>query len=294
MTPTLTLTEYAARWLATLRGTVREHTRRKYRWVLDRYLLPTLGAVPLAQLTRHAVRDCLAALLARDLAPRSALAAHAVLHALLNTALDDELVLANVARGLGRKLNRAVRPRMTLGLPQLDLFLAEAATQPAPDTYPLAVALAGGGLRIGEALGLRDADVDDAAPLVTVRRTVRMGGCVGPPKSGRARVVRLTEAAARVLRGRRGRGGWLFPGRLPAKPIGYTYAASLIRATATAAGLVDVTPKTLRRSYASAMRTEGAALGWISQQLGHVAETTTERYYVDGAEAPIPDFLRRG
>src|SRR4029077_13857112 len=161
-------------------------------------LLPSLGPVPLAQLTRHDVRACLATLTER-LAPLTVRAAHAVLHACLNAAVDDELVPGNVSARLARKLHHSIRPRPALNLGQLELFLATAKTT-APLQYPLFVALAAGGLRVGEAIGLRAEDLDPAAPVVPARRTIRHGARASPPKSGKARAVRVTEVAAGILR----------------------------------------------------------------------------------------------
>ena len=44
--------------------------------------------------------------------------------------------------------------------------------------------------------------------------------------------------------------------------------------------------------YASVLVHEGAALGFVQQQLGHLQASTTERFYADDAEAPLPPFLQ--
>lgn len=294
LTPDLTLAAYAERWLHAIRGTVREHTRTNYGHVLRRYILPTLGGVPLTALHRSAVRDCLAALLAQGLAPQTVGGAHATLHMVLNAALDDELVAVNVSRGLARRLHRSVRPRTTLDVRQLELFLETAETV-TPKRYPLFVSLAAGGLRVGEAIGLRPEDIDRDEPVIHVRRTIHAGGRAGPTKSGKPRRVLVTETAADILRRvTAGESGWLFPARRGPRPVSAQHVQHLTAQIAAAAGLPPVTPRTFRRSYAAALRTIGGSVAFTADQLGHQSEATTRTFYLDGGPRALPpDALRR-
>ena len=117
---------------------------------------------------------------------------HSILHGILNVAFDDELVVANVSQGLARRLRRPVRPRTRLELRDMNRFL-ETAERLMPDRFPLFVALAAGGLRIGEAIGLRPEDIHPTQAIITVQRSIRTGSHVGPTKSG-------TPHAAATLR----------------------------------------------------------------------------------------------
>lgn len=282
-----TLAAYAEHWLDAIRGTVREHTRSHYRGHLVRYWCPLLGGVPIDQITRRMIRDAMTTLLERPLAPQTVATAHSILRMILALAVDDELVSANVAIGLARKLHRPVRPRTTLDVRQLNLFLATAA-KVAPYQYPLFVALAAGGLRVGEAIGLRAEDVALDQPVVHVQRTIRAGGKANDPKTKRSRrKVRLTENAVSVLREIRvGETGWLFPGRNPAKPISYTNVSKLTHRIAMRAGLPEMTPKTFRRSAAAVWRSHGVATEWTAAQLGHSSVKVTEAFYLDTAPPP--------
>jgi integrase len=293
-TPIPTLAAYTVTWLAAIHGTVRPQTHRNYANVLRRYVLPTLGAIPLDALSRRDVRDCLATQLAAGRAPQTVAGAHAVLHMLLNFAIDDELVVQNVSRGLARRLHRSVRPRTTLDVRQLELFLATAAVV-TPKQYPLFVGLAAGGLRIGEAIGLRPEDIERDAPVIHVRRTIHAGGHPGPTKSGRTRRVLVTEPAAAILRAvPSGPTGWLFPARRGPRPVSAQHIQNLTAKVAAVAGLPAITPKTFRRSYASAIRTIGASVAFTADQLGHLTESTTRQFYLDGAPRALPpDGLRR-
>ena len=290
-TTTPTLAAYAEHWLDAIRGTVREQSRDRYAYRLRRYVLPAIGAIPLPELRRGDVRACLTELGAIGLAPSTVRAAHAVLHLVLNAAIDDELLVLNVSARLARKLHRPSRPRPALDVQQLDLFL-DLAKQEAPREYPLFVAMAAGGLRVGEAIGLRPEDIDPHEPLIAVRRTIHSGGIVGPTKSGTPRYVRVTDHAARILRSvRPGETGWLFPARKGPKPISYTLIKKITRKVAKRAGIPPFSPKTFRRSYGHVMTGAGASLAWLRDQYGHADEKTTATYYTDGARPPVPDIF---
>lgn len=291
----VTLAAFAAQWLTTIRAAVRPQTLVGYRSILRRMLLPTLGDVPLAALSRAQVRQWLGELLADGRAPQTVARAHSVLTILLNVAIDDDVLTVNVAHGLARRLRRSVRPRTVLDLAQLDLFLDRARDIAGPRYWPAFVALAAGGLRVGEAAALRHEDIDPTRPLLTVQRNVRVGGQIGPTKSGKPRTILLTETAATILRSLPPhRTGWLFPGRRGPNPVSAEHLRKLTRQVATAAGLpATVTPKTFRRSYAQVMRGIGASVAFVADQCGHATTATTERYYLDGAKrADAPSILR--
>lgn len=290
-----TLHAYAAVWLANLTGSVRPQTLTGYRVIVTRWL-PKLADVPLDQLTRASVRTWLAELLTAGLAPQTVGRAHSVLHALLNVALDDGLIAVNVSQGLARRLHRSVRPRTTLDLAQLDLFLDAARPIAGPRRWPLFVALCAGGLRVGEACALRPEDVHPVDAVLRIERNVRSGGHIGPPKSGRPRTVIITATAADILRDvPRHRSGWLFPARRGPHPVSAEHVRKLTRAIAIAAGLpATVSPRTFRRSYAAVMKRAGVSVAFTADQFGHASEATTRTFYLDGApRAEVPAILRR-
>ena len=302
LAPSATVSAFAAHWLATIRAAVRPQTLIGYRSIVRRMLVPALGDVPLAALTRTHVRAWLGDLLAAGRAPQTVARAHSVLTIMLNIAIDDGVITTNVAHGLARRLRRSVRPRTVLDLAQLDLFLDHARDIAGPRRYPLFVALAAGGLRVGEAAALRPEDIDPARPLITVQRNLIAGGRIGPTKSGRTRTVMVTAAAAAILRELPPhRSGWCFPARRGPMPVSAEHVRKLTRQIAATAGLPStVTPRTFRRSYAQALRTIGASVAFVADQCGHASTATTEKFYLDGArraDAPAilvdQDHLRR-
>ena len=96
----LTVGEYLDRWLRDLTG-VGGRTREDYANLVRRYLKPALGTRRLAHLTPPQVREMLADLTRRGLAPRTVGYARAVLRRALAQAVNDKLILTNPAAGHG-------------------------------------------------------------------------------------------------------------------------------------------------------------------------------------------------
>jgi integrase len=161
----MTLEQYAERWLGVVRGTLKPSTHAGYERLLRRDIVPVLGALKVRKLRRGPIKDLLAERLQAGLARDSVRLIHAVLRAVLNGAVDDELIRANPAEGLGRTL-RLVRSKETrreeikaFTREQLDQFLDAAQLEDAA-LYPLLLTLARTGMRIGEARALRWEDID--------------------------------------------------------------------------------------------------------------------------------------
>ena len=85
-----------------------------YAFTLRRHLLPELGGYPLEELTSARVRSWYAAL-ARSARPTPTRQAYALLRTILNSAVDDEILLRNPCRIRGAGVARtAERPTATL------------------------------------------------------------------------------------------------------------------------------------------------------------------------------------
>lgn len=151
----LLLSTYAESWLAA-RADLKVRTRELYQWLLGKYVLPQLGHLPLDQLTPTAVRAWHASLLGAG-APTPPRQAYALLRAILNTAVADELLTRNpcLVRGAGvaRSAERSVAT----------LAQVQALAEAVPARYRMLILLAAwSGARWGElvALSLDRIDVE--------------------------------------------------------------------------------------------------------------------------------------
>jgi site-specific recombinase XerD len=139
----------------------------------------------------------------------------------------------------------------------------------------LLVVMYRGGLRIGEALALKPADVDCRAGTVRV-----MHG-----KGDRSRVVGLDPGAMAVLEPwmeRRAQLGIrtraLFC-TLDGSPLDPSYVRKLLARLAGKAGIEKrVNPHALRHSHAAELAAEGVPVNVIQGQLGHANLAVTDRY----------------
>jgi integrase len=163
------LGNYAQRWIAERR--LEERTVELYSGLLRNRIAAMLGDVALVDVTPARVRTWHAALL-KVTGESTVVKAYSLLRAVLNTAVDDELIRRNPCRIRGAGQARTPeRPTATFA----EVFAIAAKIQ---HRYRVLVLLATfGQLRFGELMGLRRADVqlpdvDDDALLLTVRKSI--------------------------------------------------------------------------------------------------------------------------
>lgn len=190
----VTLADYSWNWLdtrLTSRGEpLRPKTHELYEGFLRLHILPSLGAMPLSQLTTARIRSWHTALLTNGPGTSSAAKCYRLLRTILTTAVEDGLIVANPCsiKGAG------IEPADERALPTLAHVNALAdAIQPQFRAFILLAAFSG--LRRGELLALTRREVDLLHRAVDVRRQrlESRGGdhLVGPPKTeaGRRTVV---------------------------------------------------------------------------------------------------------
>ena len=148
------------------------------------------------------------------------------------------------------------------------------------DTRSLVVTLLGGdaGLRRGEILGLRWIDVDFKRKQLVIQQAV-WKGIVDTPKSGRGRVVPLTDALCIALQRQRHLRGERVLYRDDGEPVTEKVLRSYLAAAQRRAGL----PATgalhiLRHTFCSHLAMRGAPPKAIQELAGHEDLSTTLRY----------------
>lgn len=159
----------------------------------------------------------------------------------------------------------------------------------------LLMTLYGAGLRISEALALKPADIDGRRMLIHVR----LG------KGAKDRMVKLSAQLLAVLRDywrARRPVNWLFPqAKNPQRPMDSSDAWRMVHRTARRAGITrNISPHTLRHSYATHLLDAGTDLRTIQLLLGHRNLKTTSLYMhvsqarLDAAASPLDRLYAQG
>lgn len=153
----MTVQTFLDRWLEqTAKPKVRWATYRGYEQLVRGHLVPELGKIRLSKLTADDVEAFVNRKVESGLSPRTVQYAHAVLRVALQTAVRRRYVHQNVAALVGApKVTREPVEPLTVELAQVFLKAAQGDRFEALYTVTLAL-----GLRRGEVLGLRWADVD--------------------------------------------------------------------------------------------------------------------------------------
>ncbi len=184
---TWTVERYLNYWLTDVAARrLRATTVASYEQIVRVHLVPTVGRRPLAQLSPQEVRKLLTSKRQEGLSVRMVQYIHAVLRNALQNAVREELLGRNVA-----KLVQVETPDYDVGrgltVAQAQQLLQAVRHSRWHPLYVLALLL---GMRRGELLGLRWADIDLVAGTLTVRQNlVRAGGELRfqAPKTRRSR-----------------------------------------------------------------------------------------------------------
>jgi integrase len=295
---------FLIRWCdESLPGTVKESTAIGYRNVLDRYVIPHIGRIPLAKLGPADVQRMMRTLEDKGLGVSVRRQARVILRRALGEAVRWELVNRNAAALVDAP--KGTRHRAdALSQEQAATLLAACRGTPLEGIVTVAVAT---GLRRGEVLGLRWENVDLELRTVTVAGTLKRlpetGLVLDTPKSSTSRrtvplaafcVSTLAEHRRHQLEQRLMLGGeWRDTGFVFTTPIGTPLdPRNLTRRFQTlceSAGLGRVRFHALRHTAATLMLNNGVPLEVISATLGHSSYAITADIY-----AKVAPTLQRG
>jgi integrase len=197
----LTVAEYLVQWEETLAETVRPPTARRYKDLLQKHAVPTIGGIKLIKLTPLDIQRLYANRLAAGLSPATVNLLHNVLHRALKQAVRWGIVNRNVTE-LAVAPRRAEQEMRSWDAAQVARFFAVADEDEYAALWRLAIL---GGLRRGELLGLKWEDVDLRRGTLHVQRTYSRladsGWGEGPPKTRSSRrVIALPQSVLDALR----------------------------------------------------------------------------------------------
>ena len=180
--------QWAAAWYKHHITSVRPSSADRYRKMLNLYVIPHLGFLPLDEITPSIIRAWQSNLLASGLAPATVRLARTVANMSFDVAVTDELITLNpFTRVKGVNV-----PKTEVRILDEDEILLLADSINARWRALILVA-AYGGLRIGELAALQPANLNEETHQVSVvgteTRAARGARSVGPPKTASSRRV---------------------------------------------------------------------------------------------------------
>ncbi len=294
----VTLESFAEAWLGS--RTLKPRTEALYRSLLDRFILPGLGEMPLKDLSPAIVRAWHATVTPHR--PTQRAHAYSLLRAICSTAVMDEVIQANPCRVAGAGSARRARRIVPPTLPEVEILVRSM-----PEPYQLLVLLAAWcGLRLGELIELRRKDVDcDALVLHVTRAATRLSGgvVIGLPKSDAGvRSVHIPPHLEPVLLAHLqqhvglGKESLLFPSvNDPTTTLHHQTLYKQWGHARLAAGRPDLRIHDLRHGAAVMAARSGATLAELMQRLGHSTSRAAMRYQhaAQGRDAEIAVALSR-
>lgn len=260
----ITLGDYADRWIR--ERDLAESTATKYREYLDRFVRPRLGAKKLCELDPAGIRTWYAQLKDDGATDMYRAKTYRFLHAVLNTAADDETIRRNPCRikGAGEEYSPE-RPVLEVA----DVLKVASVIQP---RYRLLILMAAfTELRYSELMRLERADIDLDAGVVSVRPSDHRGK--SKSKAGVRKVTIPTAIMSAVvfhmkIYAERGSAGRVFVGPRGGTPsvanFNGIWHKALVKAELPRMHFHD-----LRHSGNNAIAESGASTKELMRRMGH-------------------------
>lgn len=277
--PALTFRQQAEKWITSLptrrRKPVKPATISGWRHSLDKWILPTIGDLPMAEVTNAALKLLIETMAAGGLAAKTIVSYSLVVKLVVASAVDSE-----GEQIYPRKWNhdfvgmpivqKEKQPRPTVTEAEVATILASA-----PERYAAFFALlAGTGLRIGEALALTRNDFSADCTVLSVKRSIWHGHEQEPKTPAAVRVVDIPEPLAVILREYTAtKTGYLLATRKGNRPLAQRNVLRVLHDSGVRVGF-----HALRRFRAQVLRRARAPEDLIGLWLGHASRTVTDLY----------------
>ncbi|MGB0076457.1 MAG: site-specific integrase [Candidatus Sulfotelmatobacter sp.] len=279
--PATTFREQSELWIQALptrrRRPVKPATIVGWRVALDKWILPAIGEMLLAEVANSALKLLIEKMADGGLAPKT----------IVTYTQTVKMVVASAVNSEGdqiypRKWNhdfvgmpivqKEKQPRPTVTEAEVVGILAKAS----PRYAPLFALLAGTGLRIGEALALKKTDLGPDCRMLFVRRSMWRGKEQEPKTPAAIRVVDMPEPLAAMLREyAANKSGYLFPTLKTNRPLAQRNVLRALHDTGMRVGF-----HAFRRFRAQNLRRSRVPEDLTRLWLGHAGRSITDLYAV--------------
>ena len=269
----VTFEEMSKRWQVSKRH--RDSTAVRNQGILDKHLLPAFGRLPLLDISREHVSREVRKWENNGLKRRTIDRHLAVLRAIMNMAIADDLIMKSPVRQIDRK--KAERPHRMALEPEQQADLLRAARGHYEPFFYIALST---GCRISELFELRIADVDLKGRRLSIRNSKTAAG---------VRVLTLSETDIKKIQQH-----LVTMGRVNADPneplfvtprgnaLNYSnFRNRVFLPIRKAAGLDDLQVHDLRRTCATMLIKAGVAHKEVQARLGHEDIRTTLNMYAE-------------
>jgi integrase len=276
--PAVTFRSQAVTWLQAMsmrrRKPIKPATLWGWQHALDKWLLPNLGDLYLSDVGNAAMKQLIGKMSDARLSAQS----------IVNYTKPVKMIVASAVDADGeqiypRKWNhdfigmpiveREKQRRPTLTESEVEEILAKAKGR----WHVLFALLAGTGLRIGEALGLKTTDLSPDGRVLHVSRSIWRNHEQEPKTPAAVREVDIAEPMADLLREySRGKSGYLFSAK-SGRPLQRRNVHRVLHATGKKVGL-----HSFRRFRTETLRRKRAPEDLIKLWLGHAKSTVTDFY----------------
>jgi integrase len=291
----ITLSDFACKWIE--HRSLKPRTRKGYESLADGVILPDLGPIPLRMLTSDTIRAWHASLPADT--PRRNSHAYGLLHAILATAVESELITKNPCQ-----IKRAMSSNRKRDPVILDVAEIAALADAIGERWRALVLLSAWcGLRWGEVTELRRRDIGAGCETVSLSRGVthRSGVCtVGSTKSDANRTVVIpphiradVKAHLDSLTGPDPDALLFVPVRGGCHLDNKTFADSYLKPALKSIGRQSVTHHDLRHFAGTMTARVGGSISETMARLGHSTSKASLMYQsaVDERQAVIAEAL---
>lgn len=266
--------------------TLKVSGRKTYTSLFNNHLRLYFGVRKLAEIQRVEVQRFVGLKQSQGKSTETLSHLRNLLSALFTTAISWGMVEANPASGV--KLPPAERRRESRILSADEIRqLSGALPEPSRTIFVLGVSA---GLRIGELLGLKVADLDFERNTLSVRRGVYRGTVGSPKTAGSERIIPIASYVAALLRAylaiREVRSEWLFPSKTGGPLNDRNLMRRQVEPVSDGLKLARFGWHSLRHTFRTMAGNHGIAPELVQGLLGHADLETTMRYMhrVDDAE----------